>query len=161
MGENFSAYDFVNNFIPGAIFGVLVSEFSKFNFLYADSIVSGAVFFSIGIVLSRIGSLVVGPFLDIFNSETQNSYEEYVDAASKDAKIDKLSETRNMYRCIVTALIASSIFIVLYFEKSEVVTPTQLTLAFLFCIILFSYAYLKQGKYIEKRINMQKTRINK
>ena len=82
-------------------------------------------------------------------------YKEFLRASSKDDKIDILLETNNKYRTMV------SMSFLLLMTKLYLFTVTKITclsnyttlIIIISFILLFTYSYRKQTKYIVDRVN--------
>lgn len=150
-----SSYNLLNNLIPGAIFCVLLKTFVGYDFISVEIIELLIVFYFSGMVIGRIGSLIIEPVLRTMKVIDNRDHKLYVAAEQKDEKISSISETNNIYRSIITV-----VFITIIVKLFRIVTTMQwdfgnilewlLLLALLF---LFVLAYRKQTKYLVSRID--------
>lgn len=96
--ERLSSYNILNNLIPGAFFvffGKLLNVIS----LPLDGVVERIfVYYFCGMIISRIGSLVIEGIFEKVKWIKYAPKAEYVAAVKKDARIESLLETSNMYR---------------------------------------------------------------
>jgi hypothetical protein len=109
----------------------------------------------IGIVVNRIGSLVIEPILRKTKFLTFIDYPKFVKASKIDEKIEILSENNNMCRSLVS-LCVSLLLAVVYEWMMKKITfidtySNVILLVLLFVILLFSNR--KQTKYVVKRCN--------
>ncbi len=150
-----SSYNLFNYLLPGIIFSVLVEKFTVHSFVIENIIVAAFVYYFMGLVISRIGSLVIEPFLKWIKFLKFADHKDFVIASKSDEKIEILSEQNNMYRTFV-----SMFFLFLLLKLYDALRPfCLLTREFdgyiipslLVCLFLFSYR--KQTKYITNRIN--------
>ena len=109
--EKISSYNILNNLIPGAVF-VFLGKLLDIISLPLDGIVESIfVYYFCGMIISRIGSLVIGGIFERLKWIKYASKAEYVAAVKKDARIESLLETSNMYRT------CASLFLTLGFVK--------------------------------------------
>lgn len=156
--DKLTSYKFFNYLLPGVIFATLSEKFTSYTFLQDDILVGFFVYYFIGMVVSRCGSLFLEPILKKIGFVKFAPYEDYVSASKNDPKIDIISEENNVYRSI------SSVFILFIFLKfyeyiGDKYTPLTdnhfLILSFVFFIV-FLLAYRKQTKFITERIDKNK-----
>lgn len=152
--DKLSSYNIFNYLFPGVVFVVLASKLTSYNFIQQDILLGAFLYYFIGLVISRIGSIFIEPLLKFIKFLKFADYKRFVKASKADTTIDTLSEVNNMYRTICSLfliLIAingfewlSTKWLFLSEKKFETLT------AFLFLLFLFSYR--KQTNYITKRI---------
>jgi hypothetical protein len=152
--EKLSSYNIFNYLFPGVVFVVLASKLISYNFIQQDIFLGAFLYYFIGLVISRIGSIFIEPLFKFIKFLKFADYKRFVKASKADTTIDTLSEVNNMYRTICSLflnLIAingfewlSTKWLFLSERKFETLT------AFLFLLFLFSYR--KQTHYITKRI---------
>jgi hypothetical protein len=151
--EKISAYNVFNFMLPGAIFA------GSYELMTKQSIFSGNIFLDVvivyfaGMVISRIGSLIVEPLFKLTHILKFAKYEDYVTAEKKDPKLITLLQENNVYRNMTT------VFIVLLLVK--ILIPLYRNYQFLhvyldwacpiLLIMLFTISYSKQTSYIRKR----------
>jgi hypothetical protein len=61
--EKLSSYNLFNYLFPGVIFAVISEKMTSYSFLQDDIIVGVFVYYFIGLVVSRFGSLFLEPVL--------------------------------------------------------------------------------------------------
>lgn len=151
--EHISSYDILNNLFPGSVLYFLLSENIQ---LQHNSILTE--FFTIyflGLLASRIGSLLIEPLCKKLNIIQMASYKDFIRAESRDKKIEILSSVNNMYRTFI------SVFIIYIFYKITGYIAIQYTWSSQFVeagiiialLVIFSLSYHKQTNYIRKRVN--------
>lgn len=150
-----SEYQIFNFMLSGAIFVVLLSKTTDIDLLSESLIASFFIFYFVGLVLSRIGSLIIEPVSKKLKLVSYVPYNEYLVALKKDPKLDTLSQENNTYR----TLVATFIVYLIVFAANENLADTfagkssLLTYAIIILIILiFALAYRKQTSYIVKRV---------
>jgi hypothetical protein len=151
-----SQYQLFNFLMSGAVLVAALSKTTDIHLGSDDVILSFFLYYFVGLVISRVGSLVVEPTLKLLRVIKYLPYTDYVQAAQLDAKLDTLSQENNTYRTLIATFL---MFIGFYLldkhahsllsGKSSVVIVGGAALL----ILLFAFAYHKQTKYITKRIN--------
>lgn len=152
--DKISSYNLFNYLLPGILFVIIADKFTNYSFLENDLIIAGFVYYFIGLVISRLGSLIVEPTLKRISFLKFADYKEFISASKKDPKIDLLSEQNNMYRTFI------AMFILLLVLKTYELISFNLTvlndwimyILIILLLIIFLYSYRKQTQYITKRI---------
>ena len=151
--EKISSYNIFNYLLPGAVFGFWAN--TEYDLTMPSDILTNAfVYYFLGMIISRVGSLIIAPILKKLKITKFENYKDFVKASKKDEKIDLLSEVNNMYRTII-ALIVTIGFLKFYnWLESKFIwlTNWNITLGLIFLFILFVLSYKKQTKFITKRI---------
>jgi len=149
-----STYNIFNYLLPGVLFAAIADRFTSYSFITENLLVGFFVYYFLGLVISRIGSLLMEPFLKKICFLEFAPYEAYVKSSKIDDKILELSESNNMYRTLTaTFLCLLGIFgldkITKTFPLITYIIPMITCSAF---VILFVFSYRKQTKYIKDRI---------
>ncbi len=156
--QKISSYNVFNYLFPGAIFAYLVEVFTKHKLLQEDVIVALLLYYFIGLVISRIGSLLIEPILKWSGFSTHANYEDYITASKNDETIAGLSEQNNMYRTLISMVMAISS--VIGYDMLIKIFPAMEKYVLLFLLVslglLFLFSYRKQTAYISKRVNSGK-----
>lgn len=152
--EKLGSYQIITNLLPGAFFGIALEFILGIGITSLSVTEKIVIFYFIGLILNRIGSLVVNPILKKIKVIIEAPYQEYVKAVKKDSKIDILSETNNYFRTVLTGNIF--LFILYICMNSEIVWK-WLASNWRWCslvalIILFVFAYRKQTDYVRRRV---------
>ena len=153
-----SSYNLFNYLLPGIIFVVLSSKMTRYSFIQQDIVIGFFLYYFIGLVVSRFGSLVIEPVLKRLSFLHFSDYKDFVSASKADEKIEVLSEVNNMYRTLC------SLFMLLGFLKLYGVIENKFTalkdwntvILVLLLLIMFLFSYRKQTDYITKRIQANK-----
>jgi len=148
-----SEYNLFNYLLPGFVFIYLVDKQYGFVLLHEQIVVSLFIAYFIGMVISRIGSIVIEKAFKCLRIVEYADYKDYLAAEEKDEKLKTLVQENNTYRTF-TALffILNFILLVLYLENGfERVLDVYDYVSF-FMLVLFSLAYRKQTDYIRKRV---------
>lgn len=157
--EKLSSYNILNNLIPGAVFvfwGKLLDIIS----LPLDGIVESIfIYYFCGMIISRIGSLVIEGVFKKLKWIEYATKAEYVAAVEKDARIESLLETSNMYRTcaglFLTLGIAKGYLLLVGWLSIPRWVTIWLVVNVLF--VLFSASFVKQTKHIVSRVNAANT----
>lgn len=152
-----ASYNIFNYLLPGILFVVLAQVLTPYSFAQDDIIIGVFVYYFIGMVISRLGSLIIEPLFKATGFLKFQTYEEFVRVSKNDTKLDTLSETNNTYRTFC-ALFLSLIGLKIY-ELIEQACPVLqgwgvYTLLGVL-LLLFLFSYRKQTQYISKRITTQ------
>lgn len=153
--ERLSSYNILNNLIPGAFFvffGKLLNVIS----LPLDGVVERIfVYYFCGMIISRIGSLVIEGIFEKVKWIKYVPKAEYVAAVKKDARIESLLETSNMYRTCAGLFLTLGI-VKGYSTLVELLAIPGCVTAWLVVIllfILFSASFVKQTRHIASRVD--------
>lgn len=149
-----SSYNIFNYLFPGIVFVILAENLSRHSFVHQDIFIGVFLYYFIGFVISRLGSLVVEPILRKISFLHFADYHDYVNAAKKDEKLKLLSEVNNTYRTLCALFV--SIFVLRLYELIEgrfpILTEWSPVLLGVFLLFIFLFSYRKQTTYITKRI---------
>lgn len=149
-----SSYNLFNYLFSGVLFVALSAIFTSHSFVQEDIVVGVFVYYFIGLVISRIGSIIIEPVLKFFSFVKFTSYSDFVVALKKDPGLDVLSEVNNMYRTLISVFLGI-IFLMFYdLLKTKLlwIQNYEIVLLLLILLVLFLFAYKKQTSYITKRI---------
>lgn len=152
--EKLSAYEVLNNIVPGALFSFLCDTFLETSLIGEDSLANFCVFFIVGLFCSRIGSLVVEPFYKNTKIVNYAPYPHYLDAKDKDVEIKDLLSVNNLYRTMVGGCFGI-LLLKAYFcleENCPCLAENRFFVVVSVVVIMFSFAYRKQTDYIRKRV---------
>ena len=149
-----SSYNLFNYLLTGVVFVVFSSEFTTYNLFQENLFLNVILYYFIGLVISRLGSLIIEPVLKKINFVKFAEYSQFIFASKKDPKVEILSESNNMYRTFCSVFLI--IIILKIFESLEIkllITKTiSVYLLLVSLFIIFLYSYKKQTNYITKRI---------
>jgi hypothetical protein len=151
-----STYNVFNYLLPGILFAVFASRLTHYSFLQPDLVVGVFTYYFIGMVVSRVGSLVVEPLLKSLRFVAFANYKDYVSATKKDLKIELLSEANNTYRTLCSLFVL--LLVVKLYELLEAKIPALESkngiVLIGFLLVMFLFAYRKQTDYVKKRIKI-------
>lgn len=160
--EKLSSYNLFNYLLPGILFSVLASKYTKYSIIQSDIVIGVFVYYFVGLVISRIGSLVIEPLLKKVSIIRFAPYADFVEASKADDKLETLSEANNTYRTF------SAAFLLLLLLKLFEITSNKFPLVdrigplgLVFSLfIMFILSYRKQTKYISDRVNAWKKGVD-
>lgn len=160
--EKISSYNLFNYLLPGTVFVFVLSKISEHNFIQKDLLIGAFFYYFIGLVISRVGSIIIEPLLKRWHFLKFAEYSDFVIFSKKDDKIDTLSETNNMYRTIIALIFSLTLvkgfdFLVL---KTGMNGTWQSVIILTVLLALFLFSYKKQTAYITKRIKAHKKNNN-
>jgi hypothetical protein len=153
-----SSYNVFNYLLPGILFAVLSEFIVGISLLQTDIVTGLFVYYFCGLVISRIGSILIEPLFKRLSIVTFSEYSAFVKASKRDSKIELFSEINNMYRTII-ALVATLFILRLHVWLESSISwlkdwrSAGLMIALL---ILFVFSYRKQTQFINKRIDVGK-----
>lgn len=153
--DKISSYNLFNYLLPGILFVSISKYFTNYNFIQDNNLIGAFLYYFIGMVISRFGSLFVEPILKKISFLKFTDYKSFVAASKKDDKIELFSEINNTYRTI-TAMFILLLFLKVYnyFEMLwNVTSEVSLLIAVILILTIFLFSYRKQTNYISKRID--------
>lgn len=152
--DKISSYNLFNYLLPGVLFVTVLDKFTNYSFIQENLVIGIFVYYFIGLVISRVGSLVIEPVLRKVSFLKFANYSDFVSASKKDSKIEVFLKTNNMYRTFSSMLIL--LLLLKLYEFVELAFPIlaryNLYILLVFLLIIFLYSYRKQTKYIIDRI---------
>lgn len=156
--EKITSYNLFNYLLPGILFVVILGYFTPYSLAQENIIIGAFVYYFVGLVVSRFGSLVVEPLLKSARFLNLASYSDFVAAAKVDSKIDVLSETNNMYRTFVSMLVllAAAKIYELFSYQYPFLAQYGVHILLTMLLVMFLFSYRKQTSYIRKRVELSK-----
>lgn len=157
--DKLSSYNIFNYLLPGILFAVIITKTTEFTLIQSDIISGVFVYYFIGLVISRVGSLIIEPILKKINFVKFADYKDFVQVSAEDQKLEVLSESNNMYRTLISTFFLI-VLIKLYFILAKswtFLSDWGVWILIALLIVMFLFSYKKQTKYIASRINSQKS----
>lgn len=150
-------YHLLTNFIPGAVLALLLRysvEDLDILSLADDTVTRFVLMYFLGLVCSRVGSLVVEPLLKATNIIQFSDYKDYLEASKVDKKIDELNRSANEMRSYISVLFVALIVKFLHFLWPILVSINLRadSVLLLSVFILFILGYKKQVDYVRNRV---------
>jgi hypothetical protein len=148
-----SSYNLFNNLLPGTLFVFLASEITHRDYVQRNVLVALALYYLVGLVISRFGSLVIEPLFLKLSFIRFAEYGQFIEAAKRDEKIEIFSEINNMYRtlCSLFALLSVLILYVKVVVRFPFLSNNAPAILSIVLFITFAFSYRKQTLYITKR----------
>ena len=103
--EKISSYNIVNNLYPGILFVYVLKIMFETDLLLNNWFENLIVFYFVGMVLSRIGSIIIEPVMKKIKIIKYAPYQDYVKASSIDPLVATLSETNDWIFLILLILL--------------------------------------------------------
>lgn len=156
--DKLSAYEILNNIIPGILFCNIASKMTRFSFTGISLLENVIIYYFVGVVIGRIGSLFWETILKKKQFVTYAPYEKYIVAEQMDAKISILNTTNNMYRSFMAVGFCGLLVILIdriYGLLVRQGIPMKMIISIGSCVfvfLMFLFAYKKQTNYICKRV---------
>lgn len=140
-------YRTINHLFIGFLFAYFLKHTLSYD-IAPDLYTCAFVYYFSGVVISRIGSLVVEPLLQRIGFVKFGEYSKYVEASKHDSKIELFSHISENYRTF------ASLFITLIFLiTADYVFPLSENIGYLASTFIFLSSYRKQVNYVTKRID--------
>ncbi len=152
--DKISSYNLFNYLFPGILFVCVAKYFTDYNFIQESDFIGAFLYYFIGMVISRFGSLFIEPFLKWVSFLKFADYKNFVAASKKDEKIGLFSEVNNTYRTISAMLLLLLLLKVYNHFQILWSIPNKVSQIILIIVVLllFLFSYRKQTNYITKRI---------
>ena len=161
--EKLEEYKIFNYLLPGIIFTYLLKYYVGIDIFQSNVIEMAFIFYFIGSVISRFGSVVIEEILKKIKFIKYSNYNDYINAVKKDDFIKKLLISNNTYR----TLCAGFLLILIIKGVKELVNYFNLqkgiiyTIVIIFGFILYLLSFKKQTGIIVKRVDKVKSEENK
>ena len=152
--EKLSQYNFLTNILPGTVLCILMKYLVGYDIIPSEYYQAGIVFYFVGMLNGRIGSLIVEPFLKYIKWVVFAPYPDYVLADQNDKKVSILNQENNVYRSYITVtFITLSAFLYKnYLVIFEFIKDNEKILLLIFMFLIFLCSYRKQTGYVKQRV---------
>ena len=153
-----TSYNLFNYLLPGVLFVALLDRFTIYSLTQENLIVGAFIYYFVGLVISRFGSLLIEPFLKWISFLKFADYKDFISASKEDPMINVFSEVNNMYRTF-SAMFILLILVKIYehFQyKFLLLARWNPYILILLLLIMFLFSYKKQTAYISKRVKAHK-----
>jgi len=153
--EKLEAYHIFNYILPGALFGFLLEQMTTRTIFTEDLLLNVLIVYFAGMILSRLGSVIVEPILKAIRFVKYADYESYVKAEKSDPKLITLVQENNVFRTLSATF---GILILMKLETSlQTIEPTIKPYFDwgwpILLFVLFVFSFRKQSSYIMRRVN--------
>ena len=149
--KKIETYHVINYLLPGVVFGIFLCYLLEINIYDSNAAVAVIEYYFTGLVLNRIGSVIIKPILKKFNIIYETDYKKFVNMEKEDEKISLLVREGNQFRTFIATfliLILVEIYNIIIGNDEKAV----IIVLFLFLSILFTCSYRKHTKFILKRV---------
>jgi len=152
--EKLGSYQILTNLLPGAFFGLALKFFFGLTLPTQNIGEDIVVYYFMGLIINRIGSLVVEPILKKLRFIKYAQYPDFAKAVKVDSKIDTLSEMNNYTRSLLTCVLLLPIIRVLQALslKWTWFSSNWKWVVISLLVVLFLFSYRKQTDYVRKRV---------
>jgi hypothetical protein len=152
--DKLTSYNLFNYLLPGTIFVACAERVTRWRFDQDNVVVELFVYYFIGLVISRFGSLLLEPILRRSGLIKFSDYKDFIKACSVDSKIEVLSEQNNMFRTLAATFASLLVFklIDLFAQWLGLSDRSGHLLAFAGLFVLFVSAYRKQTAFVRSRV---------
>ena len=155
--DRLSSYNIFNYLLPGTIFAGLGDKLTSYSLIQDNILIALFLYYFIGLIISRIGSLTLEPLLKWIKFVKFAPYEDYVKASKLDPKIEIFSEQNNMYRSLCILSIALILLKIYDLEWGSGASDNAaiIFISLVGLLVLFLSSYKKQAeKYVVKRVKI-------
>ena len=152
--DKLSQYNFLTNILPGTVLCIILKYLVGYDLIPDDYCQAGIVFYFVGMVNSRVGSLVIEPILKAISWVKFAPYSEFLRAEKEDAKLTILSQENNVFRSYISLMFIS---ILGYIYKNcsldlRLSLNNESLVLIVILFVLFLFAYKKQTSFVRKRV---------
>ena len=154
--DKISEYNIINYIFPGSVFALLMQKIGTINLIQEDMLLGIFFYYFIGLIISRIGSVIIEPIFRSLKIIIYRDYTLFLNASRRDKKIDVLVEINNMYRTLVSLFLLLSIYkgVILILKKFNINSEEAIEFIIMVgLLILFICSFRKQTAYIASRID--------
>ncbi|EGQ8130979.1 hypothetical protein C4C99_RS07970 [Vibrio parahaemolyticus] len=153
--DKLSSYNLFNYLFPGIVFVAIVDSLTAYSFTQENLVLGIFLYYFIGLIISRIGSICIEPLLKKVGFLKFSEYKDYMAASQKDQLIPVLSEANNMYRTLCSMFLCISLIKLYEHISPSYPNIVKWTPEILICLLFFLLvaSYKKQTDYITKRVN--------
>jgi len=153
--DKLSSYNIFNYLLPGIVFVAISDSLTKYSFIQKDIVIGVFLYYFVGLIISRIGSILIEPLLKWTKFIRFSEYKDFVNASKEDKLLEVMSEANNMYRTFCSLFLCLALLkgfetITTNFPSVNKWSTEFLVVGLLF---LFLFSYRKQTNYINRRVN--------
>lgn len=152
--EKLDTYQILTNLFPGFFFGLGLRYLFNFQLATSGAITDIVVFYFMGLIVGRFGSVVVEPCLEKLHLIRRSPYSAFLKAEKCDAKISSLLTACNYFRSLLAGVL---LFPVIWLLKLLALqwqwfgSHWKVVLVFSLILLLFA-SYRKQIGFIRARV---------
>jgi mannose/fructose/N-acetylgalactosamine-specific phosphotransferase system component IID len=146
-----SSYDIINNLVPGGLTLCVFELLGFYSFDDMNVIILLFCCYVMGVIDSRVGSLVLEPIARRAGFLEWRDYSRYLDAEKRDKRIKGLQSIANMYRSLAGCFLV--ILVIWVVRRLFVANTVVISIALILSFVLFLLSWRKQNLYIVGRID--------
>jgi len=153
--DKISSYNIFNFLLPGVVFVALSKEFLGGVISKQNALAAAFLYYFVGLVISRFGSVVIEPVLRVLSFVRSAPYADFIPAEKKDPKLTVLVEVNNTYRTLCS-LFVLLLLLKMYLKLGATIPALrnwQETVLAILLLILFLFSYRKQTGYVVKTVH--------
>jgi hypothetical protein len=153
--DKISSYNIFNFLFPGAIFSI-ISDHVGLTMAPSDKIIDRIIwYYFTGLVISRIGSVLIEPALKFIKFVQYSNYGEYLIASKADDRMEVMVEVSNTYRTLLAVFFTLLISIPVNYFADKMLVNIHIREIILITSIsaLFLLSFRKQSNYISQRVS--------
>lgn len=152
--DKLSQYNFLTNILPGSVLCIILKYLVGYDLIPDDYYQAGIVFYFVGMVNSRLGSLVVEPLLKAILWVKYAPYSDFLQAEKEDSKITLLSQENNVFRSYITVMFISAIVYIYknYSLDWRCLMRDEPLVLIISLLVIFLFAFRKQTSFVRKRV---------
>lgn len=157
--DKLSQYNLVTNILPGTVLCLMLKHIVGYNlFVMNEWYQMGIIFYFVGMVNNRFGSLVIEWTVKKTKIVEFSKYKEFVVAEKKDSKITTLSMENNVFRSYISVCTISLITSLFKLIADNVNWVDEWKMHFLLAalLLLFTLSFRKQTSYVRERVEANK-----
>ena len=159
--DKLSSYQMLNYLIPGSVFCVLLKHVVGYDIVHFSLIENVIICYFVGMVNSRLSSLILYPILKKTKFIREAEYSDFVVVEKKDSKITILSDINNLFRSFANVMILLLCSLVI--KKIDCISSFVVSninwIAIISLLILFLFSVRKQTKFVRDRIEANKNDV--
>ena len=103
--EKIEIYHFINYLLPGTIFVAIFNKICGNEFIDSNVVLAIIEYYFIGLILSRIGSVILQRIFKKAKLIKYAEYNKYIKASEEDNKLEILQREANQYRTYIATFI--------------------------------------------------------
>ena len=153
--DKLSQYNFMTNMLPGAVLCIALKYVVGYDlFVSTNWLMVGIIFYFVGMINNRFGSLFVEWFLKTCHIVQFAPYGDFVKAEKEDGKITTLNMENNVFRSYISVCLLAILAWVYKFLCSKWTWLDEQTewILLVLLLVLFVLSYRKQTKYVRARV---------
>ena len=156
--EKLSSYQILNYLIPGSVFCVLLKHLVGYDIIHFSMVENVIICYFVGMVNSRLGSLILYPILKKTKFIKEADYPDFVVAEKKDSKVTILSDINNVFRSFANVMLL--LLCALCIKNIDCISNFLIGninwIAIISLFILFLFSIRKQTKFVRNRVEANK-----